>query len=229
MSKPVKTPIKVCIFDAFGTLFKVRIPTEEVEALCPGKGDSLLAIWRQKQLEYTWLRGLMDSYIPFDQITEQALQYATDLLGGSDSAALFELLMPIYRTPVCFEEVPACLAWLRQRGYTRGILSNGTADMLQAGVRNARLEDQFDYIFSVEEAGTFKPAPEVYRLPIDEIGVSRENVLFLSSNPWDIAGAGHFGFATAWINRAGKPMDRLGVQPDLILTDLAQLSNSGFL
>jgi len=160
--------IKACLFDAFGTLFTLSIPVEEIDALCKGKGEELLNIWRTKQLEYTWLRSLMDNYVPFDVITEEALTFAMRVL-AIDQPKLYDILMPIYRSPNCFADVKPTLQALKAKGIQTGILSNGTLSMLQAGIANTDLTSIIDPIISVDPIRIFKPSPKVYAYAANQL------------------------------------------------------------
>lgn len=216
--------IKVCLFDAFGTLFKVKLPVEELDELTGGKGMALLDIWRQKQLEYTWLRGLMDDYVSFDQVTEEALTYATREL-KVEKPQIFDVLMPVYRQPEAFSDVLPGLKALHSAGYKLAILSNGTKAMLEVGMTKTGLSQLISAIFSVEEVQTFKPHPNVYQMSPDFFGLDKSAFLFFSSNRWDIAGAATFGFATAWVNRAALVPEVLGPSPSYVLSSLNDLSD----
>lgn len=195
----IKRP-KACIFDAFGTLFNLDIPLQEINEKAEGKGKELLQIWRSKQLEYTWLRTLMNNYAPFSTVTREALTFAMNSLSLKDEA-LYDILMPIYSQATAFEEVLPCLKRLKEQGVTTAILSNGTLEMLEAGAKNSNVYPHLDAIISVDSIGIYKPAPQVYQFALDSLNLKKEEVLFLSSNQWDIAGATQFGLATVWINK----------------------------
>ncbi|MEM8525722.1 MAG: haloacid dehalogenase type II [Bacteroidota bacterium] len=205
---------KVCVFDAFGTLFKVNIPSKRLEERTHEKGAQLLELWRRKQLEYTWLRTLMDSWADFNQVTADALKYATRSLGLNNYDELAALLMPIYRQPNCFEDVLPALQKLKEQEISTAILSNGTPEMLAAGVERTALTNFVDHIFSASSIQQFKVAPAVYQMVIDSLNIDRSEVLFFSSNAWDITGAKQFGFQTVWVNRNGGVFEELGVRPD---------------
>ncbi|MEM9847212.1 MAG: haloacid dehalogenase type II, partial [Bacteroidota bacterium] len=187
---------KAYVFDAFGTLFKVNIPIETLNRHTDGKAGRLLDIWRTKQLEYTWLRTLMDNWVSFDQVTLDALKYATESLDLRNYDALVEQLMPIYHQPDCFEDVIAALQQLKQQKVPIAILSNGTPEMLQAGIQKTGLQSFIDHAFSANAVQQFKVAPAVYQLVLDQLKIEAHEVLFFSSNAWDIAGARRFGFQT---------------------------------
>lgn len=216
--------IKVCLFDAFGTLFKVKLPVDKLNQLTGGKGVELLDIWRRKQLEYTWLRGLMDDYVSFDQVTEEALTYAMREL-KVEKPQIFDVLMPVYRQPEAFSDVLPGLKALHSAGYKLAILSNGTKAMLEVGVTKTGLSQFISAIFSVEDVTTFKPDPKVYQMSADFFSLDKSAFLFFSSNRWDIAGAATFGFATAWVNRATLVPEVLGPSPSYVLSSLNDLSD----
>ena len=176
------------LFDAYGTLFRLELPNEQLDALTDGRANVLMDIWRSRQLQYTWLRSLMQRHVDFEQITLEALHFAMDFLQIRNEAVP-QLLMPIYLRANCFDEVPKVLDSLKQLGKKTAILSNGTPRMLQAGVANAGLQDKIDHLFSVEQVGIFKPDPRVYQMAIDQLQVEPARILFVSSNAWDVAGA----------------------------------------
>jgi len=214
--------IKVCVFDAYGTLFDVHAAVGHHRSRLGDKADAVSAMWRTKQLEYTWLRSLMDRYVPFWQVTGEALDYAFDAHGVSD-AALRDDLLNAYLQLDCYPEVPEVLTRLKEGGMRTALLSNGSPEMLDAAVRNSKLEDLLDAVFSVDELGIFKPHPSVYQLAVDGLGVEPSQVSFQSSNAWDAAAAATFGFRVAWVNRFGQAEERLPDRPDAQLRTLSEL------
>lgn len=215
--------VSALVFDAYGTLFDVHSVTRLAETLYPGRGAALSAAWRTKQLEYTWQRSLMDRYEDFSRVTLSALEWTLEHLKLEVRDADKRALLDEYRRLATFPEVPAALeALARQRPLA--ILSNGHPDMLNAVVDYNGLRERFrGGVLSVHSTGVFKPAPAVYQLAEESLGVPRSVMGFVSSNGWDAAGAKAFGFQVIWINRAGAPVERLGVRPDTIISDLAQL------
>lgn len=191
------------IFDAFGTLFNLDIPTHQVDLLSNGKGQEILDIWRVKQLEYTWLRTLMQQYLPFNEVTKQALQFAMDTNGISNKQ-LPELLLPIYEKSNAYSDVVTTLQQLQSNNHITAILSNGTNKMLQSGTENAQISAHLDYIISVDDISIFKPDPRVYNYALNKLNRFEDEVTFISSNQWDIAGATAFGLPTIWLNRKGE-------------------------
>ncbi|MEE4378924.1 MAG: haloacid dehalogenase type II [Candidatus Competibacteraceae bacterium] len=214
--------IQACVFDAYGTLFDVHSAVARHRERLGKHADGLSALWRSKQLEYTWLRSLMGRHSDFRQVTQDALDYAFDQFGVEDSA-LAEALMTAYQQLSCYPEVPSVLAQLKNHGLKLAILSNGTPAMLEAAVSNAGLADLIDPLLSVEAVGIYKPDPRVYQLAVDRLGVSPQAISFQSSNAWDAAGAASFGFRVAWINRFGQRRERLPAGPDTELNDLTAL------
>jgi 2-haloacid dehalogenase len=215
-------PIDACVFDAYGTLFDVHSAAARHRAALGDKAEALSALWRQKQLEYTWLRSLMGTHADFAQVTAEALDYALGQLGLADPT-LRDRLLDLYRRLDAFPEVPGTLEALRQAGFRTAILSNGSPDMLRAAVESAGIGPLLDDVLSVEAVGVYKPHPSVYRLAVDRLGVDAARICFLSSNGWDAAGAARFGFRVVWINRYGQPRERLPAGPEAEISDLSAL------
>lgn len=214
--------IKACVFDAYGTLFDVHSAVGKHRKRLGEFADQVSAVWRTKQLEYTWLRSLMGRHADFWQVTREALDFAFEMHGVND-ADLSADLMEAYLQLTCYPEVPAALAELKARGFEMAILSNGTPAMLEAAVKNSRLEAVIPRIFSVESVGIFKPDPRVYRIAVDGLKVKPEEIVFQSSNAWDAAGAAAFGFNVAWVNRFGQSPERLPGKPQVEINDLSEL------
>ncbi len=215
--------ISALVFDAYGTLFDVHSVTRLAESLFPGKGAALSLAWRSKQLEYTWLRALMDRYEDFQRVTVSSLDWALEHLGLEAEDAGKRALVAEYRRLEAFPEVAAALDALA-RTRPLAILSNGHPEMLEAVVEHNKLRNFFrGGVLSVHAAKTYKPHPSVYRLAEDRLGVMRSLVGFVSSNGWDAAGARAFGFQVFWVNRGGAPVERLGVRPDATVRNLDEL------
>ena len=199
------------VFDAYGTLFDVHSVMEAARAVTPDP-QALSQLWRQKQLEYTWLRSLMGRYQDFWLVTGQALRFALRRLGITAAESQIEALMSAYLTLSPFPEVPNALRGLR--GRPLAILSNGSPRMLESAVRSSGLGAAFDHVLSVDAVGVYKPSPLVYDLAVRAFGLPASEILFVSSNAWDVAGAGAYGFMTCWCNRTNMPADELDVTPD---------------
>ena len=216
------TQIKHIAFDAYGTLFDFN---SAVDALRGGLGTNeseILHLWRTKQIEYTWLRSLMKRYVDFETVTADALRYAMNSFGISDSVQSDKLL-GAYRKLSRYPDVKPALQHFKAYGLKLYILSNGTDAMLKDAVQSAGLEVLIDEVISVDAIKKYKPSPEVYQLVLDRAGVSRDEVVFVSGNPWDVAGASTFGLRVAWLNRAGLPAEELPFTPEVIITDMRNL------
>jgi 2-haloacid dehalogenase len=210
------------VFDAYGTLLDVRSVAAACERRFPGRGAELARLWRQRQLEYSWLRTLMGRHADFWQLTAESLSFACAALRlPADGAARAELLAA-YLHLAPFPEVPAALA--RLSGYRRLVLSNGSPTMLESGLSSAGLRPQLEAVLSAERVGLFKPAPAVYALALVHLGCAPGEALFVSANGWDIAGAASFGLHTCWLNREGAPVEELGVLPEMVAADLGELA-----
>jgi 2-haloacid dehalogenase len=209
------------VFDAYGTLFDVHSVTALADELWPGHGVRLSQLWRAKQLEYTWLRSLMQRYEDFGAVTADALRYTCEALGLAYSDAAHQALMHRYLRLDPFPEVRETLA--RLAGRELAILSNGSPATLAPLVAHAGLAAAIPHVLSVHDVGVFKPDPRVYQLAVDHLGAPPEAIAFVSSNCWDALGAKSFGFSVCWVNRGGAPADRLGFEPDAIISSLAEL------
>ena len=214
--------IRACVFDAYGTLFDVHSAAARCRGDLGDNADRLSALWRQKQLEYSWLRSLMGAHTDFWQITGDALDYAMAAV-ALDSPALREKLMSLYLTLDAYPEVPKVLAQHKAAGLRTAILSNGSPMMLDAAVTSAGIAAQLDHVLSIEEVGIFKVAPQTYQMAVDRFALPPAQISFMSSNAWDAAGAAHFGFQVIWINRFGQPRERLPGTPKAELSSLVPL------
>jgi 2-haloacid dehalogenase len=221
-------PITTCIFDAYGTLFDVAAAARQA-ASEPEFGQlrdnwsELANHWRLKQLQYTWLRAITDAHTDFWQVTQDGLDWALEACGLDGDPALRQRLLDLYWQLQAYPEVPAMLRALKDAGLNTAILSNGSPAMLEGAVQSAGLEAVLDDVLSVESVGIFKPDARVYDLVGQRFGCARDEVLFVSSNGWDAAGASGYGFITAWVNRAGEPVDRLPWTPAHQLSDLTNI------
>lgn len=196
----------VYVFDAYGTLFDVHSAVLRLRDRIGPDAARLSELWRLKQLEYSWVRGLMGRYVDFWRLTEDALDFSLAQVEGVEPA-LRRPLLDAYRELDAYPEVVEVLSALKAGGARLAILSNGSADMLATATRSAGLDDLLDAVLSVDEVGVFKPDPRVYRIVLDRFGVDGREVSFQSSNCWDAAGAAAFGFDVVWINRKGQPRE----------------------
>jgi 2-haloacid dehalogenase len=214
--------VRACVFDAYGTLFDFASSAAGCRDVLGDKTSALTALWREKQLQYTWLRGLQGRHADFWQVTSDALDFTLETL-GIDDAKLRARLLDLYRTLKCFPEVPQALKDLKQAGFVTAILSNGTPGMLADAVEGAQLGGLLDHVLSVEQVGVFKPHADVYRLAVDTLGIAATEIAFQSSNAWDAHAASAFGMRVVWCNRYGQRRERLPGAPDREIRSLAEL------
>ncbi|MBM3542447.1 MAG: haloacid dehalogenase type II [Alphaproteobacteria bacterium] len=212
--------VRVCVFDAYGTLFDFNAAARRCRDALGDKAEALSAAWRTRQLQYTWLRALMGRHADFWTVTGEALDVTMVELGIANHA-LRARLMDCYRRLDAYPEVPALLAALKRARVPAAILSNGAPAMLADAVAAAGIGPDLDAVLSVEDAGVFKPHPSVYALVTAHFGIGPEAVCFLSSNAWDAHGAAVFGFASVWVNRAGAPRENL---PGALSGEIATLA-----
>ena len=222
-------PIRAIAFDAYGTLFDVYSVGALAEQLFPGKGAELAAQWRDTQIGYTRVRTLSDRYIPFWELTQDALIFSARKLGLDLTDDARKRLMSQYACLSAFPENLGALKELKKMGVQLAILSNGTPDMLDIAVKSAGMSGLFDHLLSVESVKKYKTAPEAYQLGPDAFKLPTREILFVSSNCWDAIGAAWFGYTTFWINRSGQPLEELGAQPAAqgrLLTDVVSYVKS---
>ena len=218
-------PVTTCVFDAYGTLFDVAAAAREAaqeptHAALRDRWAEVANHWRLKQLQYTWLRAVAGAHADFWEVTQNGLDWALEANGLAGDPALRQRLLDLYWQLRAFPEVPAMLTALKAAGMQTAILSNGSPAMLDGAVQSAGLGAVLDDVLSVESVGVFKPDPRVYDLVGARFGCRPAEVLFVSSNGWDAAAAAGYGYVTAWVNRAGEPMDRLPWSPQHVLRDL---------
>jgi 2-haloacid dehalogenase len=213
----------IFVFDAYGTLFDVHSAVGRYKDEVGPKSDLLSAIWRAKQLEYTWIHARIERPATFALLTEQSLDYAIAAIGGIQPG-LKEELLTAYRSLKPYEEVPDVLDDLKGVGARLAILSNGDPEMLDAAVHASGLDTVFDAVLSVQDAGVFKPAMAVYALATRFFDCKPAAISFQSSNRWDIAGANAFGFRTVWVNRTGVPDEYPDMPADKVIEDLTDLA-----
>ena len=203
--------VKAIIFDAYGTLFDVNSAAEKCKDKIGDKWEEFANYWRTTQLEYTWLRSLMDKHKDFWQVTEDSLDKSMKVF-NIDSLMRDELLN-LYKILSTFPEVKEVLNNLKEKNYKLAILSNGTPALLNKLVKSNNLESIFDDIFSVEEVGIYKPDSKVYDIPIKKYQIQKDEVVFLSANTWDVSGGGNYGYNSVWVNRNNNIFDYLDYKP----------------
>jgi 2-haloacid dehalogenase len=220
-SKPL-AGIHACVFDAYGTLFDVASAALRCADELAGMAPQLSTLWRDKQLQYTWLRAVQGRHADFWQVTGDALDFALESLRLADPS-LRERLMQLYLTLDAYPDAPEVLRQLRGAGLATAILSNGSPAMLAAVVRNARLGDLLDHVLSVEEAGVYKPHPRIYQLAVDRLAIPPQEIAFISSNGWDAWAGSAFGMRVIWCNRQSQTRERLPGAPDREIQFLSEL------
>ncbi len=213
--------IKAIIFDAYGTLFDVNSAAEKCKEKIGDKWEGFSNYWRITQLEYTWLRSLMKRHKDFWKITEDSLDksmkaYKIDSSMKNELLYLYKILSP-------FNEVPEVLKTLKKKNLKLAILSNGTPSLLDQLVKSNNLENIFNDIFSIEEVGIYKPDSKVYDMPIKKYQIKKEEVVFLSSNTWDVSGGGNYGYNSIWVNRNNNIFDKLDYKPKNEIKNLTEL------
>jgi 2-haloacid dehalogenase len=218
----MRTQIEAWVFDAYGTLFDPYSVEGKAESIFPGRGEALGRLWRSHQLEYTWLRALMNRYADFWQVTREALIYTCRSLSLPCDETRQVELMREYLSLAVYPDARRGLEALASRRLA--ILSNGTPEMLEAVVAHAGLKPAFAALLSVDQVKTYKPNPIVYQLAADSLNLQKNQIGFVSSNYWDAAGAAAFGFPAFWLNRAGAPPDELGTAPAAVVTRLDELA-----
>ena len=215
--------IKACVFDAYGTLFDVHGPVSKLAAEIGPKADELSRLWRQKQLEYSWLRSLMGVHADFWKVTGDALDYALSAC-AIDDPGLKDELMVFYLKLDAYPGATETLTAVRAKGKRTALLSNGSPSMLDSAVRAAGLEKLIEMVLSVEDVGIYKPSRRVYRHAQHKLGLADAlSVCFVSANPWDAQGAAQFGFQSVRIDRAGLPDDRIPGKPAAMIKSLVEL------
>ncbi len=213
--------VKAIIFDAYGTLFDVNSAAEKCKDKIGDKWEGFANYWRTTQLEYTWLRSLMNRHKDFWHVTEDSLDKSMNKF-KIDPTMKNELL-DLYKTLSPFPEVPEVLNLLKEKKYKLGILSNGTPSLLSKLVKNNNLDNIFDDIFSIEEVGVYKPDSKVYDMPIKKYKIQKNEVAFLSANTWDVSGGGNYGYNSIWVNRNNNIFDNLDYKPKLEIKNLKNL------
>jgi 2-haloacid dehalogenase len=213
--------IKAILFDAYGTLFDVNSAAEKCKDKIGNRWEGFANYWRTTQLEYTWLRSLMNRHRDFWKITEDSLDKSMKAFNIDNS--MRNELLDLYKVLSPFEEVSEVLLTLKEKKYKLAILSNGTPSLLKELVKSNNLENIFDDLFSIEQVGTYKPSPKVYDMPISKYKIKKEEVVFLSANTWDVSGGGNYGYNSIWVNRNNGIFDNLDYKPKNEIKNLNQL------
>ena len=213
--------VKAIIFDAYGTLFDVNSAAEKCKDKIGDKWEGFANFWRTTQLEYTWLRSLMDRHKDFWQITEDSLDKSIKVFNIDPS--MRNELLNLYKILSPYKEVPETLKTLKEKKFKLAILSNGTPSLLDELVKSNHLDNLFDDIFSIEQVGVYKPSSRVYDIPIKKYNINKSEVAFLSANTWDVSGAGNYGYQSIWVNRNNNIFDNLDFRPKYQITDLNKL------
>ena len=214
--------VKAIIFDAYGTLFDVNSAAEKCKDKIGDKWEGFANFWRTTQLEYTWLRSLMDRHKDFWQITEDSLDKSIKVFNIDPS--MRNELLNLYKILSPYKEVPETLKTLKEKKFKLAILSNGTPSLLDELVKSNHLDNLFDDIFSIEQVGVYKPSSRVYDLPIKKYNINKSEVAFLSANTWDVSGGGNYGYQSIWVNRNNDIFDNLDFKPKYQITDLNKLT-----
>ena len=213
--------VKAIIFDAYGTLFDVNSAAEKCKDKIGDKWEGFANFWRTTQLEYTWLRSLMDRHKDFWQITEDSLDKSIKVFNIDPS--MRNELLNLYKILSPYKEVPETLKTLKEKKFKLAILSNGTPSLLDELVKSNHLDNLFDDIFSIEQVGVYKPSSRVYDMPIKKYNINKSEVAFLSANTWDVSGGGNYGYQSIWVNRNNNIFDNLDFRPKYQITHLNKL------
>lgn len=222
MNKIALRGVNACVFDAYGTLFDFASAARACRDVLGDGVDKLTTLWRDKQLQYTWLRAAQNRHADFWQVTGDALDFTLETL-GLETTGIRDRLMSLYLTLDTFPEVPDVLRRLKSARIRTAILSNGSPRMLEAVVKNSKLDGLLDAVLSVEQVHVYKPDPRVYQLAVDRLGIPASGISFQSSNAWDAYAASAFGMQVVWCNRYGQRRERLPGAPDREIKSLAEL------
>ena len=212
---------KALVFDAYGTLFDVNSAANKCKEKIGEDWEKFANFWRTTQLEYTWLRSLMNRHKDFWQITEDSLDKSMKAFDINTS--MRSELLDLYKVLSPFKEVPEVLKTLKEKNYKLGILSNGTPALLNELIESNNLNNIFDDVFSIEEVGIYKPSSKVYEIPIKKYNIQKDQVVFLSANTWDVSGGGNYGYNSIWVNRNNNIFDSLDYKPSDEIKNLKQL------
>ena len=213
--------VKAIIFDAYGTLFDVNSAAEKCKDKIGGKWEAFANFWRTTQLEYTWLRSLMERHKDFWQVTEDSLDKS--MKAFNIDISMKDELLNLYKVLSPYKEVSETLKALKEKKFKLAILSNGTPSLLKELVKSNNLDNLFDDIFSIEEVGVYKPSSKVYDIPIKKYQIEKSEVAFLSANTWDVSGGGNYGYQSIWVNRNNNIFDNLDYEPKNQIKNLKDL------
>ena len=213
--------IKAIIFDAYGTLFDVNSAAKKCKSKIGNEWETFSNYWRTTQLEYTWLRSIMDRHKDFWQITEDSLDKSMRVFEIDPS--MKKELLSLYKVLSPYSEVEKILKNLKVNNYKLAILSNGTPNLLRQLVQSNNLDNFFDSIFSIEEVRIYKPASKVYDIPVKNYKIKKNEIAFLSANTWDVSGAGNYGYQSIWVNRNKNIFDNLDYKPKYEIQSLKGL------
>ena len=213
--------IKAIIFDAYGTLFDVNSAAEKCKDKIGDKWEDFANYWRTTQLEYTWLRSLMNRHKDFWQVTEDSLDKS--MKAFKINLSMRDELLNLYKILSTYNEVPEVLKTLKEKKFKLAILSNGTPTLLNELVKSNKLHKLFDDLFSIEQVGIYKPDSKVYDLPIKKYQIEKNEVAFLSANTWDVSGGGNYGYNAIWVNRNKNIFDNLDYKPNSEIKNLSEL------
>ncbi len=215
--------IKAIIFDAYGTLFDVNSAAEKCKDKIGSKWEAFANFWRTTQLEYTWLRSLMERHKDFWQVTEDSLEKSMKAFNINSS--MKNELLNLYKILSPYKEVSETLKALKEKKFKLAILSNGTPSLLNELVKSNNLNNLFDDIFSIEEVGVYKPDSKVYDIPVKKYKIKKDEIAFLSANTWDVSGGGNYGYHAIWVNRNNNIFDNLDYKPTNEIKSLKELTN----
>ena len=213
--------VKAIIFDAYGTLFDVNSAAEKCKDKIGSKWEAFANFWRTTQLEYTWLRSLMERHKDFWQVTEDSLDKS--MKAFNIELSMKNELLNLYKVLSPYKEVSETLKILKEKKFKLAILSNGTPSLLNELVKSNNLDNLFDDIFSIEEVGIYKPSSKVYDIPTKKYHIEKSEIAFLSANTWDVSGGGNYGFNSIWVNRNNNIFDNLDYVPKHEIKDLHKL------
>ena len=213
--------IKACVFDAYGTLFDVNSAASKCKEKLGNRWENFANAWRTTQLEYTWLRTMMQKHENFWKITEDSLDHTMETF--KIKKGMRNELLNLYKELSPYPEVKECLESLKNKKIKIAILSNGTPDLLRGLVESNNIQNYFDDIMSIESVGVYKPDSRVYEMPIKKYDCEPKNICFMSSNTWDVSGGGVFGYNSIWVNRSNKVFDKLSYKPKFVINDLNEL------